>query len=132
MKKIVLLVIMVTYSTSYAQTTKLRATNLNDKYENVFYKSPQKYNNQEQAFKVSRITYSSNYIGSKSKNMYQISIYGTVNNKKEQIVYNAKSIDEIEHYKNVFNGRYKKILLFVHANKVQSKTHYNTSISVEY
>ena len=132
MKKIVLIVIMITYSTTYAQNTTLRATNIKAKYENVFYKSPQAYNNQEQIFKVTRITFSSNYIGSKSKNRYQISVYGAVNNKKRQIVYNAKSIEEIEHYKNLFGGRYKKILLFEHAYKIASKTYRDTSISVEY
>ncbi len=132
MKKIALLVIMVAYCTSYAQTTKLRATNLSDKYENIFYKSPQKYNNQEQVFKVNRIVFSSNYKDSKSKNIYQISIYGTVKNKNTQVVYNAKSIDEIKHYKNVFNGRYKKILLFEYDYKVASKNYRDISIAVEY
>ncbi len=132
MKKIVLLVIMMAYGITYAQKTNLRATNVKGKYENVFYKSPQQYNNQEQVFKVTKIAFSSNYKGSKSKNVYQISVYGTVNNKKEQVVYNAKSIEEIAYYKTLFEGRYKKILLFVHSYKIASKNYRDTSISVEY
>ena len=132
MKNIVLIVILIAYGTTYAQNTKLRATSVNAKYENVFFRSPQKYNNQEQIIKVNRITFSSSYKGSKSKNIYQISVYGTVNNKKEQIVYNAKSIDEIDYYKKLFKGRYKKILLVQHAYKMASKNYRDTSISVEY
>ncbi|MCF7568016.1 hypothetical protein L3X37_06510 [Sabulilitoribacter arenilitoris] len=132
MKRIVLILILIAFSKSFSQTTNLRSTNIKAKYENVFYKSPQEFNNQEQIFKVNRISFSSNYIGSKSKNVYQISVYGTVNNKKMQIVYNAKSIDELEHYRDVFKGRYKKVLLFEHAYKSGSKTHRNISISVEY
>ena len=132
MKKILLIVILIAYNTSYAQNTNLKATNLKDKYANVFYKSPQKYNNQEQKFKVTKIAFHTSYKGSKSKNTYQISVDGRVNNKKEQILYNAKSIEELEYYKNVFKGRYKKILLFEYAYKINSKNYYDTSIVVEY
>ena len=132
MKKLLLIVIIIAYSTSYAQNTNLRATNLNDKYENVFYRSPQKYNKQEQKFKVSKIEFHTSYKGSKSKNMYQISVDGKVNNKQERFLYNAKSIDELEYYKNVFKGRYTKILLFQNKHKVGSKTYFDTSIVVEY
>jgi len=81
---------------------------------------------------VSKITFHSSYKGSKSKNSYQISVDGKVNNKKEQILYTAKSIDELEYYKNVFKGRYKKILLYEYSEKVGSKTYHDTSIVVKY
>ena len=132
MKKLLLIVIIVAYSTSYAQNKNLKATNIKDKYENVFYKSPQKYNNQEQKFKVSTIEFHTSYEGSKSKNMYQILVKGKINNKKEQILHNAKSIDELEYYKNVFQGRYKKILLYQNSKKAGSKTYHTTAIVVEY
>ena len=132
MKKLLLIVIIIAYSTSYAQNTNLKTTIIKDKYENVFYKSPQKYNKQEQKFKVSKIKFHTNYEGSKSKNTYQIQVFGKVNNQKESILYNAKSIDELEYYKNVFKGRYTKILLFQNKEKVGSKRYFDTSIVVEY
>lgn len=132
MKKIVLLVILIAYGSLYAQNTKLRATNVNTTYENVFYRSPAKFNNKEQKFVVTKIVFSSNYKGSKSKNIYQISVSGKVNNKNEQIIYNAKSIEELDYYKRLFKGRYKKILLFEYDYKLGSKNYTDTSISVEY
>ena len=132
MKKLLLIVIFIAYSTSYAQNANLKATKLKDKYENVFYRSPQKYNKQEQKFKVSKIEFHTSYDDSKSKNLYQIQVDGKVNNKKEYILYNAKSIDELEYYKNVFKGRYTKILLFENKQKVGSKSYFDTSIVVEY
>ena len=132
MKKLLLIVIIIAYSASYAQNTNLKATTIKNKYENVFYKSPQKYNNQEQIFKVSKIEFHTSYEDSKSKNMYQILIQGKVNNKKERILHNAKSIDELEYYKNVFQGRYKKILLYQNSKKAGTKTYNNTSIVLEY
>lgn len=132
MKNIVLILIMIATSGIYAQKTNLKANSIANRYENIFYKSPQEYNNQEQTIKVNRIVFSSNYKGSTSKNIYQISIYGMVKNKKKQIVYNAKSIDELEHYRDLFKGRYKKILLFVNSYKISSKTYRDASIVVEY
>ena len=132
MKKILLIIIVIAYSTSYAQNTTLKTTKIKDKYENVFYRSPEKHNGQEQKFKVSKIKFHVSYIGSKSKNMYQISVDGKVNNKKVKILHNAKSIDELEYFKNLFKGRYKKILLYEHRDKVGSKRYYDTSINVEY
>ena len=132
MKKIMLIVIMIATSGIYAQNTKLKSKSINAKYENFYYKSPQEYNNQEQVIRVNKILFSSNYKGSKTKNIYQISIYGMVKNKRKQIVYNAKSIEELEHYRDLFNGRYKKILLFTNSYKVASKNYRDTSISVEY
>ena len=81
---------------------------------------------------VTKIVFSTSYKGSKSKNLYQISVKGKVNNNKEEILYNAKSIEELEHYKKLFAGRYKKILLFEYNYNVGSKSYYDTSISVEY
>lgn len=131
MKKLLLIVIIIACSTSYAQNTTLKTTTIKEKYENVFYRSPGKYN-QEQKFKVSTIKFHTTYEGSKSKNTYQIQVDGKVNNKKEEILYNAKSIEELEYYKNVFKGRYKKILLYSHDRKVGSKTYHDTAIVVEY
>ena len=132
MKKLLLIIGIIVYSTSYAQNTNLRATTIKETYENVFYRSPQKYNQQIQIFKVNSIEFHTSFIGSESKNMYQIKIEGTVNNNKEEILHNAGSIDELEYYMNVFKGRYKKIILFESDNKVGSKKYYNTSIVVEY
>lgn len=132
MKKLILIVIVIAYSTSYAQNTNLKASNIKVKYDNVFYRSPQKYNNQELKFMVNKITFNTSYKGSKSKNIYQISVDGIVNNKKEQIVYNAKSVAELEYYKNLFKGRYKKILMVENSYKIDSKTYYDTSIVAEY
>ena len=131
-KSLILFVIIMAYSTSYAQNTNLKTTTIKEKYENVFYRSPQKYNKQEQKFKVNTIKFHTSYEGSKSKNTYQIQINGIVNNKKEQILHTAKSIDELEYYKNVFKGRYKKILLYEYDRKVGSKTYHDSSIVVEY
>lgn len=132
MKKLLLIVIIIAYSTSYAQNTKLKANSIKDKYENIFYKTPAKYNNKEQKFKVNSIEYHTSYIASKSEYLYQILIEGKVKNTKERILHNAKSIEELEYYKNVFQGRYKKILLYQNSNKVGGTTYYNTSIVVEY
>lgn len=132
MKKLLIIVIMIAYSNSYAQNKNLKAIAIKDKYENVFYKSPQKFNNQEQIFKVQKIKFHTSYEDSKSKNMYQITIDGIVNNTKEQILHNAKSIDELEYFINVFKGGYKKVLLFEHDRKVGSKIYHDTSIVVEY
>ena len=132
MKKLLVVIIFIAYNTSYAQNTNLKANKIKAKYENVFYRSPQKYNNKQQKINVTRISYSSSYKGSKSKNIYQISIYGKINNKNEQIVYNAKSFDELEYYKNIFNGRYKKITLVVNGYLIASKKYYDTTIAVDY
>jgi phage-related holin len=132
MKKLLLILIIIAYSTSYAQNTKLKAISIKDKYENIFYKTPAKYNNKEQKFNVNSIEYHTSYIASKSEYLYQILIEGKVKNTKERILHIAKSIEELEYYKNVFQGRYKKILLYQNSNKVGGTTYYNTSIVVEY
>lgn len=133
MKKIVLIVLVILCSiAANAQKKSLKLKNVEDKYKNFVYRSPQKYNNQTVDFKVDRISFSSSYLGSKKTNVYQIAIYGKVNNNKEQIVYNAGSIDEFRYYKNVFKGNYAKVLLFQYSYTVDSKTYYDTSISVEF
>lgn len=133
MKKIALIICVILFSISVnAQKKSLKLKNVDDKYKNFFFRSPQKYNNQTVDFKVDRISFSSNYLGSKSKNVYQIAIYGKVNNQKEQIVYTAESIDEIRYYQHIFRGNYSKVLLFQHSHTVDSKTYYDTSISVEH
>jgi len=134
MKKIVLIVLITLCSiTATAQKKSLKLKNAESKYKNFVYRSPQKYNNQTVDFKVDRISFSSNYQGSKKKNIYQIAIYGRVNNNKEQIVYNTNNIDEIIYYKNIFNGiKYRKVLLFQHSYTIASKAYYDTSISVEF
>lgn len=133
MKKIALIICVILCSVSVnAQKKSLKLKNVDDKYKNFFFRSPQKYNNQTVDFKVDRISFSSNYIGSKSKNVYQIAIYGKVNNQKEQIVYTAESIDEIRYYQHIFRGNYSKVLLFQYSHTVDSKTYYDTSISVEH
>ena len=81
---------------------------------------------------MSKIKFHTSYEGYKSKNTYQIQVFGKVNNQKESILYNAKSIDELEYYKNVFKGRYTKIILYQNSKKAGSKTYYDTSIVVEY
>ena len=81
---------------------------------------------------MNSIEYHTSYIASKSEYMYQILIEGKVKNTKERILHIAKSIEELEYYKNVFQGRYKKILLYQNSNKVGGTTYYNTSIVVEY
>jgi hypothetical protein len=88
--------------------------------------------NQEQKFVVTKIEFSSSYKGSKSTNMYQISVHGKVNNTNERIIFDAKSIDELKYYKDIFNGRYKKILLFEHEYLIASKKYFDTSIVVEF
>lgn len=132
MKKLLIIVFMIAFSASYAQNTNIRANTIKAKYENVFYKSPQKFNNKEQVFKVTKISFHTSYKGSNSKNTYQISIDGFVNNKKEQVLHNAKSIDELEYFKNLFKGRFKKVLLFENSYKVGSKTYHDTSIVAEF
>ena len=132
MKKIVVIAIIIACSTSYAQNTKIRTTIANDEYKNVFYRSPQKYNKQEQPFKVSAITFHTSYKGAKSEHIYQISVDGRINNKTERVLYRAKSIEEMEYYKKVFKGKYKKILLYEYDDKVGPKTYYDTSIVVEF
>jgi hypothetical protein len=132
MKKLLVVIIFIAYNSSYAQNTKLKANNVKAKYENVFYRSPQKYNNKQQKINITKISYSSSYKGSTAINIYQISIYGKINNKNEQIIYNAKSFEELEYYKNIFNGRYKKITLVVNGYLIGSKKYYDSTISVDY
>lgn len=132
MKKILVIAILVVYSTTYAQKTKLKANTIKNKYENVFYKSPKKYNNQALPFIVSSVVFSSSYKGSKSKHTYQISVSGKVNNNQERVLYNAQSVEELAYYKAIFNGRYKKIILFENDYYVSSKKHFDTAISVEF
>ncbi|CAM1347823.1 hypothetical protein [Tenacibaculum crassostreae] len=133
MKKIALIIWVILCSVSVnAQKKSLKLKNVDDKYKNFFFRSPQKYNNQTVDFKVDKIAFSSSYKGSKLKNAYQIAFYGKVNNQKEQIVYNAENIDEIRYYQHLFKGNYSKVLLVQHSYKVGSKTYYDTSISVEH
>jgi len=132
MKKIILIAVLLVYCSSYAQKTTIKANTIKEKYENVFYRTPDKYDNKAQPFRVSSITFSTSYKGSKKQNVYQISIKGKVNNNNESIVYNAKSIEEIEYYKKTFKGKYKKINLFVYSYNVSSKKYYDTSISIEF
>ena len=129
MKKLLLILALCVFSFTQSQTIKNTA--ITSKYENVFYRSP-KLKNQEVVFNVNRITFSSNYKGSKSENKYQIAIYGTINKARETIIYNAASIEELEHYVELFNGTYKKILLFENEYFVGKKKYTDTSIVVEY
>lgn len=132
MKKLLFFTVFLVCYASNAQKTTLKANSIKDKYENFFYRTPDKYNNTKQPFKVLSITFSTSYKGSKSKNVYQISIKGKVKNNKEDIVYNAKSIEELDYYKKAFNSRYKKINLFEYGYYVASKKYYDTSISIEF
>ncbi len=133
MKKILLIIAFLVFHTpSFSQKGNLKLRKINSEYENIFFKSPNKYNNKEQSFIVSKIVYSTSYKEFKSKNEYQISIYGKVNNNEKQITYNAKNIEELSHYKKTFKGKYKKILLFEYHYYKGEKKYYSTSISVEY
>ena len=132
MKKLVLLLFIIAFSTSYTQNTNLRTTAVKSKYENVFYRCPSKFNNQEQEFKVSKIEYTTSYKGSKSKNRYQIVVHGSVNNNEEQIIYNAKSVDELEYYKNLFKNGFSRMILYEYDYKVSTKSYQDATITVEY
>ncbi|MGB1042261.1 MAG: hypothetical protein ACPGU6_02620 [Tenacibaculum sp.] len=132
MKKIISILLIMICSTTYSQKTKLKSKSIKEKYTNTFYKSPKKYNNKEQVFKVSKIVFHTNYKGSKQKNSYQISIHGIVNNNEERVLHNAKSIDELNYYKKIFKNKYKRILFFENDYYVGSKKYHDTSITVEY
>jgi hypothetical protein len=132
MKKIILIAVLLVYCSSYAQKTTIKANTIKEKYKNFFYRTTDKYSNKVQPFNVSSIIFSTSYLGSKEQNVYQISIKGKVNNNKESIVYNARSIEEFEYYKKAFNGKYKKVDLFKHGFYVDSKKVYNTSISIQF
>lgn len=133
MKNLLLIIVFFSFNiSSFSQKENLKLKKVKNKYHNIFFKSPNKYNNKEQIFLVSKVIYSTSYKESKSKNMYQISIYGKVNNNKEQILYNAKSIEELSYYKKAFKGKYKKILLFNYGYNKGQKKYYDTSISIEY
>lgn len=129
---LVILAFFICATTTYGQNTGLKLKNVKSKYQNVFFRSPGKYNSKEQVFKVKEIVFSTSFKGSKSKNQYQISISGHVNNNKEEIIYNAKNIDELNYYSKVFKSNYKKILLFEYSYFINSKKYHDTSISVEY
>ncbi len=129
MKKLLVVIIVLIFGLSEMQSQNIKAVPVKGKYENVYYRSP---STSEAPFIVDRIVYSSNYNGSKSKSSYQVSVYGKVKGSNKQVNHNVQSTDELEHYKKIFNGRYKKILLYEGRQKVGSKTYFNTSISVEY
>ena len=132
MKKVIILLILATCGVSYAQKTNIKTNKIKEKYKNLFYKNPKKYNNQEQVFKVDKVVFSTSYKGSKLKSIYQISIHGKVNNNNERILHNAKSIDELKYYKSILKGKYKKILFFEYDYFVSNKKYHDTSISVEF
>lgn len=133
MRNLLIILILSIYSiTSYSQNTGLKLKSVKSKYQNFFFRSPGKYNSKEQVFKVKKISFSTSHKGSNSKNQYQISISGFVNNSKEDIIYNAKSISELEYYSKIFKSNYTKILLFEYSYFIESKKYYDTSISVEY
>lgn len=133
MKKLLLIIVLLGFSiSSFSQKENLKLKKAKNKYPNIFFKSPNKYDNKEQTFVVSKIIYSTSFKKFDSKNKYQISIYGKVNNNKEQILYNAKNIEELLYYKKVFKGKYKKVLLFNYSYYKGQKKYFDTSISVEY
>ncbi|MBA6155048.1 hypothetical protein H3Z83_00720 [Tenacibaculum sp. S7007] len=132
MKKIIILLILATCGVSYAQKTNIKTNKIKEKYKNLFYKNPKKYNNQEQIFKVDKIVFSTSYKGSKLKSIYQISIHGKVNNNDERVLHNAKSIDELKYYKSILKGKYKKILFIEYDYFVSNKKYHDTSITVEF
>ncbi|MCF2874244.1 MULTISPECIES: hypothetical protein [unclassified Tenacibaculum] len=133
MKNLLLIIIFLGFSiSSFSQKENLKLKNIKNKYANIFFKSPNKYDNKEQPFMVSKIIYSTSFKESESKNKYQISIYGKVSNNKEQILFNAKNIQELSYYRKVFKGKYKKILVFNYGYYKGKKKYYDTSLSVEY
>ncbi|WP_282136603.1 hypothetical protein [Seonamhaeicola maritimus] len=131
MKKIIVIVVLFMVCTTYAQNQSIRGVSPKGMYENVFYRST-KNPGKDFPFKVNKVNFSTSFKSSKGKNIYQVSVYGTVNNKKEEVHYNAASIEEIEYYAKVFKGRFKRLLLFEHDYNLGSKKHHDTSIVVEY
>ena len=129
MKKLLVITVLLIFTAFNMQSQNIKQVTTKTKYENVFYRTP---NSKYAPFLVERIVYSTNFVGSKSENTYQVSIYGRVKGEKKQLNYNAKSSDELAYYKKVFGSRYKKINLYESKYKVGSKTYYNTSIGVEY
>ncbi|OSY89165.1 hypothetical protein WH52_00465 [Tenacibaculum holothuriorum] len=126
------IVFFISSFTLLAQKPNLKLKATQSKYENFYFKSPQKYNNKAQKFTISKVVFSTSYKGSETKNKYQILVTGKVNNNEERILYNAKNIDELNYYKNIFNRKYKKVLLTEYSYFVSSKKYYDTSISVEF
>lgn len=129
MKKIfVIVTLLMFYTVSfYGQT--LRQTANKAKYENIFYKTT---STNYTSFNVEKIVYITSHIGSKSEHKYQIAFYGRLKGEKKQLVYNGKSTDELQYFKEVFEGRYKRVNLFESNYKVGGKNYFNTSIEVEY
>ncbi|WP_299555778.1 hypothetical protein [Seonamhaeicola sp.] len=129
MKKLFVIAAFILFGLCNVQSQNIRQTAVKTKYDNVFYRTP---NSKYAPFLVERIVYSTSFKGSKSENIYQVSIYGSVKGEKKQLNYNAGSTDELAYYKKVFTGRYKKINLYEGKYKVGAKTYFDTSIGVEY
>lgn len=119
-------------STIKAQNPNLKLTQAKGKYQNFYFKSPQKYNNKAQEFRVIKIEFSTSFKDVDSKNKYQILITGKVKSNNERILYNAKNLEELKYYQNIFRKKYKKVLLTEYSYFVSKKKYYDTSISVEF
>jgi hypothetical protein len=129
MKKLFLIMVLLLFCICHVQGQNIKQKSIKPKYENVFYKKP---NSKKKIFIVERIVYGANYRGKDSKHIYQVSVYGKVEGKSEQIHYNASSTDEFDYFRRAFKSNYKEILLFENSYKIGSKTYNNTSIAVEY
>ncbi|WP_203258479.1 hypothetical protein [Hyunsoonleella ulvae] len=129
MKKILLTICIVLFCFSFGQSQTVKLKAKKPKYENVKYRNPGETTS---PFFIDRIVYSTNYKGRDKENLYQISIYGKANGKTKQVHYTAKSVEEFDYYRRVFNGNYKEILVFENDYKVGGKTYFNVAIAVEY
>lgn len=129
MKKVFVIVVLLAFCVSNLQAQNIKQKSIKPKYENVFYKRP---SSKKRVFIVERIVYGANYRGKDSKHVYQVSVYGKVEGKSEQVHYNASSTNEFDYFRRAFNSNYKEILLFEDTYKIGGKTYHNTSIGVEY
>ncbi|TYA94754.1 hypothetical protein [Seonamhaeicola marinus] len=129
MKKLLITLMLMVFGFVYMQGQNIKQVPVKTNYDNVFYReSTSKY----AKFFVEKILYSSNYKGKDNEHVYQVSIYGSVNGNKKALHHNVQSTTELDYYKRVFNGRYKKIQLYFGKRKIGEKNYYDTAINVQF
>ncbi|RNC86781.1 MAG: hypothetical protein ED556_04995 [Winogradskyella sp.] len=135
MKKITVILLLLTVGYSFGQRKTLKNNNPEKKYSNIYYQNNRHVDKYTVEIDVSKISFSITHDEGKTKPIYMINFGGTSKNSKYEFVgytYYPDSFDEYMYYQNLLNGYYKKITLTNDSYWKKPKSYDVKRISVQF
>jgi len=137
MKNFILVLLLVTFSFSFAQRKSLLANTPKEKYENVYYKkSGHAPTVTEHEVDVSRVSFTISHDEMKSKPVYVIGVFGKSKDPKHNFssfMFYPKSLEEFMYYREaILSNTFSKLRLNDNRYKSGGKNYDIKSMSLDY